>query len=86
MTVETFHLQDKAYARWRGDHPEGYVLAVRPNRAPTLHRAGCAAIRGGSSGRALTRTPRVCSSDRDELEAWARAEGRMIVPCAACTP
>jgi hypothetical protein len=86
MAVEVFHLRDEAYLRWRGDHPEGYVLVVRPDRGPTLNRAGCAALRGGSSGRALTRTPRVCSPDGGDLEAWARAEGRMVVPRAACKP
>jgi hypothetical protein len=86
MAVEVFHHQDEAFARWRADHPAGYVLAVAPDRVPTLHRAGCGGLRGGRSGRVLTRTPRVCAPDRGELEAWARGAGRMVVPCGACKP
>ena len=84
--MEVFHNQDEAYARWRAEHPQGYVLNVRDDRPPALHRAGCTILR--TTGRARwgspTRAPKVCSLDRGEVEAWARANGRQIDPCPRC--
>jgi hypothetical protein len=84
--VEVFHKRDADYVRWLREHPGGYVLAVRTDRALTLHRAGCGSLRGGSRGHSLTSTPRVCSPDRAEIEGWAREAGRAVMPCGVCKP
>jgi hypothetical protein len=84
--VEVFHHQDEAYARWRADHPAGYVLNVRPGDPPALHRATCRSLRavGSTRGKSSTSIPKVCGTDRSELAAWARVAGRSIEPCGNC--
>ena len=86
MAVEVFQHRDEDYACWRAEHPDGYVLNVRHDTPPALHRARCTILR--ASGRARrgspTKAPKVCSLDRGELEAWARANGRRIDPCPRC--
>jgi hypothetical protein len=81
-----FHHQDEAYARWRADHPEGYVLNLRTGDPPALHRATCRSLRpvGTTRQRSPTGVPKVCSTDRSDLEAWARAAGRSIALCGNC--
>ena len=87
MAVEVFHHRDEDYARWRAAHPEGYVLNVRDDALPALHRATCTILR--ASGRARhgspTRAPKVCGLDRGDLEAWVRENGRRVDPCPRCT-
>jgi hypothetical protein len=84
--MERFDQQDDAYNQWREAHPEGYVLNVRTDSPPSLHRASCRVLRPSGSARrgSTTQAPKVCSLNRAELEAWAGATGRRIVPCFNC--
>ena len=84
--VAVFHDQDEAYAGWMAAHPHGYVLNLRAQGVPTLHRVGCHSLRTSGAARSGTPTsvPKVCATDRAAIEAWARAEGRRFLSCAEC--
>jgi hypothetical protein len=84
--VEIFYHRDDDYARWLAEHPAGYVLNARRGNPPSLHRATCRNLRpvGTARGTSATAIAKVCGTDRSELEAWARAAGRAVVPCANC--
>jgi hypothetical protein len=86
--VEVVHKQDAAYERWRAAHPNGYVDNVRRDGPLLLHRATCRTLRatGAAKGRSSTGLPKLCGTDRADLEAWVRTQGRMPTPCVNCAP
>jgi hypothetical protein len=86
--VEVFHHRDADYARWLREHPAGYVVNVRVTGPPLLHRAGCRNLRtvGAAKGQSTTALPKACGTDRAELEAWVRGQGRAFLPCGNCDP
>jgi hypothetical protein len=86
--MEVFHNDDAAYVRWCAEHPDGYVLNVCRHDPIVLHRAACLRLRqtGKALGRSTTTFPKACATDRAELKAWVRAQGRIAVPCGACNP
>jgi hypothetical protein len=84
--VEVFHHEDGDYALWRTAHPDGYVVNVRADGPLLLHRATCRNLRptGAAKGKSSTNLPKACGTNRADLEAWARREGRSLVLCANC--
>lgn len=95
MTIEIFDNDDTSYQRWMERNGRGYVLSV--SRSPksgkaSLHRAGCNHITaygpyqlpGSFTG---SKTIKVCSLDRSELERWVndnRPTNKEIKGCRTC--
>jgi hypothetical protein len=83
---------DQQYLTWIREHPSGYVLnSTRPPTASylMLHRASCHTVSGKPTrGDSWTRFySKICSPDRAELEAWAKATlGGRVKPCRFCAP
>ena len=84
-----FMSDEDGYRDWLGRHPErAYVLNFRrptPDRTNLkLHRSSCQTIKGTPpSGDGWTETyGKACSTDRGELEVFARELlGAMVDPC-----
>jgi hypothetical protein len=53
--------------------------------AAMLHRAHCGYFEHGDKSASLTRTMKVCSPNREDLEAWAREHvGGRLKRCRSC--
>jgi hypothetical protein len=80
-----------AFQRWRTDNPVGFFLNCRTSGGWMLHRVNCP-HHGNTDWAAgpwgcLTRTRKVCSTERKELLQWARQEGESDVKqCSDCKP
>lgn len=81
---------DEAYLKWVRTWPGGYVLNCERKPNPNylmLHRADCDTITEPGSLKTTWTTSyiKVCSTDREELRAWAK-ERTDSVPtvCRAC--
>ena len=82
-----------AYLGWLAAHPDGFVVNTSRPKASAgylkLHAATCRSISelqpryrhftGGAYQKA-------CSTDRAELERWARGIGGRLDPCGRCRP
>jgi hypothetical protein len=60
------------FLRWRERHLSGYVISRRSPSDAMIHQAGCGHFEFGDESVSLTKTMKVCSASRRELEAWAR--------------
>jgi hypothetical protein len=89
--MEIFHGAHRhdAYVAWRDSHPDGFIL--HSNDYPTntklmLHRTSCFNMTGPpASGDIWTNYPKWCSSNRDDLLAFARKElSAVAAQCAHC--
>jgi hypothetical protein len=70
-------------------HPFGvgkaYANAGGGEGAAMLHRAHCGHLEHADKCASLTRTMKVCSQKREELEAWAREHvGGKLERCRSC--
>jgi hypothetical protein len=88
--VETFQDDDPGYRTWIYANLAGYVVnALRgPNPGgPILHRATCDWITP-SPDKAWTTGDyvKICSTNRFELESWARQYDRRVIACEFCDP
>ncbi len=84
--MEHFFQDDAGYTRWLEQHEDGFVLHLRrSNRLPMLHTSRCTHLypEGSEYGRA-TETPKLCDTDRQQLVAWLRIQGRDYVRCSSC--
>ncbi len=86
MAIEHFFQDDAGYTRWLELHPDSFVLHLRRgNRLPMLHTSRCTHLYPESPEYGLaTVTPKLCDTDRQQLEDWVRHEGRQYVPCSSC--
>jgi hypothetical protein len=88
--VEVFKDDEKGFAEWRDENPEGYV--VNTNRIPVhsyarVHKAKCWTLHclhknmKGFTGMYI----KACSEDLDEADEWTmRNAGRLPNRCAFC--
>lgn len=87
--IETFQDDDAGYREWLWSHLSGFVVNAQRGSnpgEPILHRATCDTITP-TPDRSWTKDYiKVCSTDRSELEAWARAHERRLVSCVTCDP
>jgi hypothetical protein len=87
--VETFQDDDAGYRAWLYGNLGGYVVnalrGVNPGE-PILHRATCDTITPTPDRSWTTEYIKVCSTDRFQLESWARAHDRRLVGCEFCDP
>jgi hypothetical protein len=70
---------------WRERNRRGYVISRRSPSDAMLHRAYCGHFEHGEKSASLTRTMKVCSQHKGELEAWARENLRASPKrCRSC--
>jgi hypothetical protein len=84
--VEVFENALEDYKRWSETNQHGYVLNVKPGGVPAmLHRTTCGHIYPEKPEYGdFTRKKKVCSTDRQSLETWAKQSGTQIVHCSNC--
>ena len=95
--IEIFHDREDAdshikFHRWRQQHRrDGYYLNYRGPSNTRLHRAKCPHLSNqdwdigekGPNG-SMTKTKKICSTNRQELEYWAREKGVKPKRCPDC--
>ena len=80
------------YKRWKGRHgSDGYVISCRSKNDAMLHRADCWHLTDDDFGPgvvvSLTAKPKYCSTDKQELEKWARENlDKELKRCKTCDP
>lgn len=74
------------YQEWSEQNPDGYVLNVRGGGSlPMLHRTTCDHVFPAKPEYGdFTKKPKVCSTDRQEVERWASDHGQTVVLCSNC--
>jgi hypothetical protein len=73
------------FLRWRERNRRGYVISCRSASDAMLHRAYWGHFEHGDKSASLRRTMKVCSQEREELEAWARENvGARLKRCRSC--
>jgi len=74
------------YRTWCEQNPHGYILNVRGGGAPPmLHRTKCSHVFPARPEYGdFTKKPKVCSTDRREVEGWSSQHGHAPVLCSSC--
>lgn len=62
----------KKFIRWVERNQRGYVISRRSPSDAMIHQAYCGHFKHGDKSASLTRTMKVCSNDKGDLEGWAR--------------
>jgi hypothetical protein len=60
------------FLSWIERNQRGYVVSRRSRSAAMLHRSYCGHFKHGDESASLTRVMKACSTDKQELESWAR--------------
>lgn len=60
------------FIRWVERNQRGYVISRRSPGDAMVHQAYCGHFKHGDKSASLTRTMKICSNNRDDLEGWAR--------------
>jgi hypothetical protein len=77
-------IAEHAFQAWRIAHPRGFVLN-RHGRAMLLPHADCWHFFDTTAGIVNTKKPKICSTDRGDLERRASANGVATLPgCQTC--
>ena len=74
------------FVKWKDRNQRGYVINRRSPSDAMIHRASCFHLVFDSDEPVrLTRTMKVCSLDKRELEAWARENTKAgLRRCRSC--
>lgn len=73
------------FLKWRERNRRGYVISRRSRNDAMIHRAYCGHFEHGDKSASLTRTMKVCSPDRRELEGWAHENmDKKLRNCRSC--
>jgi hypothetical protein len=73
------------FLTWRERHLSGYVISRRSPSDAMIHQADCGHFEFGDESVSLTRTMKVCSASRRELDRWARENmGTPLRTCRSC--
>lgn len=73
------------FVRWIERNQSRYVVSRKSSRDATIHHAYCGHFKHGDKSASLTRTMKVCSASRRELDAWARENlGTALRTCRSC--
>ena len=77
------------FQSWRRENPDGFLLNVEPTKKFKLHHVDCWHLgdnvwEPADFDASLTKTPKACSVNRDELLEWAAAQGATVSECAHC--
>jgi hypothetical protein len=87
--MKTFQDDDVGYRAWLYAHLGGYVVnALRGSNPgePVLHRATCDTITPTPDKSWTGEYIKICSTDRIQLEVWARGQERRLASCEFCDP
>jgi hypothetical protein len=90
MSAREFRDDDEGYLAWIAANPDGYVINIRRSLATSdarLHQARCRTISGENPRSGPWTGPyiKVCTSDVQELDRWARENiGGPITHCGIC--
>jgi hypothetical protein len=87
--MQTFQDDDVGYREWLWSHLSGYVVNAQRGSnpgEPILHKATCDTITPTPDREWTKDYIKVCSTDRYELDAWARSHDRRLTSCVACDP
>ncbi len=78
------HAHDK-FIRWIERNQSRYVVSRKSPNDAVIHHAYCGHFKHGDKSASLTRTMKVCSSSRRELDRWARENMAMTLrTCRSC--
>jgi hypothetical protein len=78
------HAHDK-FIRWIERNQRGYVISRRSPSDAMIHQAYCGHFKHGDTSASLTRTMKVCSTSRRELDRWARENlDTALRTCRSC--
>ena len=77
------------FQSWRRQNPEGYFLNCKTQKRVMLHRPPCphhgdTEWQPADFNQSLTKTPKVCSTDQQELKQWATEHDATITECKDC--
>ena len=73
------------FLKWRERHLSGYVISRRSPSDAMIHQADCGHFEFGDESVSLTKTMKVCSASRRELDQWARENmGMPLRTCRSC--
>jgi hypothetical protein len=73
------------FLTWRERHSSGYVIRRRSPSDAVIHQAGCGHFEFRDESVSLTKTMKVCSVSRRDLEAWARKHTKAgLRRCRSC--
>ena len=81
MAVEVFEHDDEGFARWLGEHPDGYVLNCY--KTGRLHSARCKSYRAAGPRMTFTRA-KACSASEQQLFRFAKQHGIDTARCELC--
>jgi hypothetical protein len=87
--MQTFQDDDVGYRKWLCSNLNGYVVNAQRGSnpgEPILHKATCDTITPTRDREWTNDYIKVCSTDRWELDAWARSRERRLTSCVACDP
>lgn len=73
------------FIKWIERNQSRYVVSRKSSNDATIHHAYCGHFKHGDKSASLTRTMKVCSASRRELDAWARENlGTALRACRSC--
>ena len=73
------------FVKWRDRNQRAYVINRRSPSDAMIHQAGCGHFEFGDESVSLTKTMKICSVSRRELEAWARENMKAgLRRCRSC--
>jgi hypothetical protein len=73
------------FVRWIERNQSRYVVSRKSSNEAMIHHAYCGHFKHGDKSASLTRTMKICSSSRRELDRWARENtGTALKPCRSC--
>ncbi len=87
--IQIFQDDDAGYREWLWSHLSGYIVNAQRGSnpgEPILHKATCDTITPTPDREWTKDYIKVCSTDRYELDAWARSHKRRLTSCVACDP
>ena len=87
--MQIFQDDEQGYRAWLWANLNGFIVNAQRGSnpgEPVLHRATCDTITPTPDKDWTRDYIKICSTDRHELDAWARAQERRLTLCTACDP
>lgn len=75
-------IADNQFKRWYEVDKKSFYLNIKGKKA-MLHTTVCSHL-GDAEGVNSARNPKVCSNNSEDLEAWAKENGKAFEICADC--
>ena len=60
----------KEFEKWIIRNPNGFAISRRSKNDAMIHRGKCGHFKHSDKSASLTANPKICSTDKRELEAW----------------